>query len=85
MDEDGSTAETAPGTRSSPDKTEEFEALACVACRSRKLKCNRAKPACSRCLKLKVDCAYPESRRKPASKRRNVVELEERLGWCRPL
>lgn len=59
---------------------DEFEQLACIACRSRKLKCDRIKPACTRCLKLKAGCTYPESRRKPAFKRRNVKELEERLG-----
>ncbi|KAF3770235.1 hypothetical protein M406DRAFT_236620, partial [Cryphonectria parasitica EP155] len=56
------------------------EPLACVACRSRKLKCDRIKPACTRCSKLKAECQYPESRRKPAFKRRNVKELEERLA-----
>ncbi|KAJ4391757.1 hypothetical protein N0V93_005377 [Gnomoniopsis smithogilvyi] len=60
--------------------TDEFEPLACLACRSRKLKCDRAKPACARCLKLKADCTYPESRRKPAFKRRNVKDLAERLA-----
>ncbi|KAK8027583.1 hypothetical protein PG991_004639 [Apiospora marii] len=28
------------------------EALACVTCRARKLKCNRVKPACSRCVEI---------------------------------
>lgn len=80
-DDNESLAETASGTSRTPGgKAEDLEALACVACRSRKLKCDRAKPACARCLKLKVDCAYPESRRKPAFKRRNVIELEARLG-----
>lgn len=64
--------------------TDEFEPLACVACRSRKLKCDRTKPACSRCSKLKADCTYPESRRKPAFKRRNVKELADRLGSLGP-
>lgn len=58
----------------------DLEALSCVSCRARKLKCCRAKPACARCLKLKIDCVYPESRRKPAFKRKNVKDLEERLG-----
>ncbi|KAF6839757.1 binuclear zinc transcription factor [Colletotrichum plurivorum] len=61
------------------------EPLACVTCRSRKLKCDRVKPACSRCLKVKGDCVYPESRRKPAFKRRNVKELEERLAQVEDL
>jgi hypothetical protein len=56
------------------------EPLACTLCRSRKLKCDRAKPVCSRCAKVKSECVYPESRRKPAFKRRNVRELEARLG-----
>ncbi|ROT35926.1 hypothetical protein SODALDRAFT_54461 [Sodiomyces alkalinus F11] len=59
---------------------QELGALACVTCRSRKLKCDRVKPACGRCLKANGDCVYPESRRKPAAKRRNVRELEERLA-----
>lgn len=61
-----------------------LEPLACVACRSRKLRCDRTKPACARCVKLKASCVYPESRRKPALKRRNVRELEERLGMYIP-
>ncbi|KAK4190125.1 transcriptional activator protein acu-15 [Podospora australis] len=56
------------------------EPLACVSCRSRKLKCDRKKPVCTRCLNAGGDCVYPESRRKPAFKRRNVRELEERLA-----
>lgn len=56
------------------------EVLSCVTCRARKLKCDREKPTCARCAKLKTDCVYPESRRKPASKRRNVRELEARLA-----
>ncbi|KAH6694003.1 binuclear zinc transcription factor [Plectosphaerella plurivora] len=56
------------------------DSLACVTCRSRKLKCDRVKPVCTRCIKGKAECIYPESRRKPAFKRRNVKELEERLA-----
>lgn len=58
----------------------DLEALSCVSCRSRKLKCDRTKPACGRCTKLKGECVYPEARRKHTYKRRNVKELEERLG-----
>ncbi|KAL2168814.1 hypothetical protein VTG60DRAFT_6784 [Thermothelomyces hinnuleus] len=56
------------------------EPLACVTCRSRKLKCDRQKPVCARCAKAGGECVYPESRRKPATKRRSVKELEERLA-----
>ncbi|KAI0481553.1 hypothetical protein F4859DRAFT_424388 [Xylaria cf. heliscus] len=56
------------------------ESLSCVTCRSRKLRCDRVKPICTRCAKVNGDCVYPESRRRPAFKRRNVKELEERLA-----
>ncbi|KAJ4304032.1 hypothetical protein N0V88_001637 [Collariella sp. IMI 366227] len=42
--------------------------------------CDRQKPICARCAKAGGECIYPESRRKPAFKRRNVKELEERLA-----
>ncbi|KAL7934443.1 hypothetical protein V8C35DRAFT_28119 [Trichoderma chlorosporum] len=71
-------------TEAQPDASEAStlgtEPLACVSCRARKLKCDRTKPACTRCVKVKNECVYPESRRKPTFKRRNVKELEARLG-----
>ncbi|KAI1268329.1 hypothetical protein F5Y18DRAFT_224843 [Xylariaceae sp. FL1019] len=54
--------------------------LSCVSCRSRKLRCDRMRPNCTRCAKAGSDCVYPESRRKPAFKRKNVRQLEERLA-----
>ncbi|KAH8195085.1 hypothetical protein TruAng_010742 [Truncatella angustata] len=59
--------------------------LACTSCRNRKLKCDRVKPACTRCAKFQGECVYPESRRKPAFKRRNVKELEARLAQVEDL
>lgn len=58
----------------------DLEPLACVTCRSRKLKCDRKRPVCTRCGTAGGECVYPESRRKPNFKRRNVKELEERLA-----
>ncbi|KAK3954153.1 hypothetical protein QBC32DRAFT_97490 [Pseudoneurospora amorphoporcata] len=58
----------------------DLEPLACLKCRSRKLKCDRKKPVCTRCGVAGGECEYPESRRKPNSKRRNVKEFEERLA-----
>lgn len=54
--------------------------ISCVSCRRRKLKCDRAKPACGTCLRLRHDCEYPERRRNLGAKRRNIKELEARLG-----
>lgn len=76
--EDLPSADAAPDPDSGPNTG--LEALACVSCRARKLKCDRTKPACTRCTRIGSECCYPESRRKPAFKRRNVKELEERLG-----
>ncbi|KAK4169531.1 transcriptional activator protein acu-15 [Cladorrhinum sp. PSN259] len=61
------------------------EPLACVSCRARKLKCDRQRPICTRCSRAGGECVYPESRRKPAFKRRNVRELEERLAQVEDL
>lgn len=68
-----------PGAPSAPGGPA-IEPLACVTCRARKLKCDRTKPVCTRCSNQNMECVYPESRRKPAFKRRNVRELEVRLG-----
>jgi hypothetical protein len=67
-------------TQADASAAQGMEPLACVSCRARKLKCDRTKPACTRCVKVKNECVYPESRRKPTFKRRNVKELEARLG-----
>jgi len=54
--------------------------ISCVSCRKRKLKCDRVKPRCATCKRLRHECEYPERRRNITSKRRNMKELEERLG-----
>ncbi|KAJ4153345.1 hypothetical protein LMH87_009835 [Akanthomyces muscarius] len=70
------TASNAPPAGAVPD----LEPLSCVSCRAKKLKCDRSKPACARCVKVDGECLYPESRRKPTFKRKNVKELEARLA-----
>ena len=54
--------------------------ISCVSCRKRKLKCDRIKPKCGTCSRLRHECEYPERRRNLGSKRRNMKELEARLG-----
>ena len=54
--------------------------ISCVSCRKRKLKCDRTKPKCGTCMRLRHECEYPERRRNLGSKRRNMKELEARLG-----
>lgn len=72
--------ENATSSETSGEAAADLEPLSCVTCRSRKLKCDRSKPACARCVKVNGECTYPESRRKPTFKRKNVKELEARLG-----
>ena len=70
-----STSKVPPPT----DKT-----ISCVSCRKRKLKCDRVKPKCGTCTRLRHDCEFPERKRNMGSRRRNMKELEARLGMCSP-
>ncbi|CAD6505332.1 BgTH12-00823 [Blumeria graminis f. sp. triticale] len=63
------------GNHKGPEKT-----ISCVSCRKRKLKCDRVKPKCGTCTRLRHECEYPERRRNLGSKRRNIKELEARLA-----
>ncbi|KAF7944121.1 hypothetical protein EAE96_010530 [Botrytis aclada] len=54
--------------------------ISCVSCRRRKLKCDRVKPKCGTCGRLRHECEYPERRRNIGTKRRNMKELEARLA-----
>jgi hypothetical protein len=42
--------------------------LACYSCKRRKVKCNRALPACGLCTKIGVSCDYPTHAEKPGPK-----------------
>ena len=53
---------------------------ACEVCRKRKLRCDGDVPSCRRCMRLKHDCTYKESRRKSGPRRGYVKDLETRLG-----
>ncbi|VEU23432.1 DEKNAAC104662 [Brettanomyces naardenensis] len=51
---------------------------ACLACRSRHLKCDGREPACSRCVKAHRPCQYVKSNR--GGSRRKGVSLKRRQG-----
>ncbi|KAK4233570.1 fungal-specific transcription factor domain-containing protein [Achaetomium macrosporum] len=53
--------------------------LSCAQCRSRKLKCDRKRPRCDRCVERNEACAYPEIRQRGLGPRKTVRELEERI------
>lgn len=71
----GSTQPTDSGTTPLKKKI-----ISCTQCRRRKLKCDRVKPSCGTCSRLRHQCVYPEGRMKSTTKRRNVKDLEARLG-----
>ncbi|RKF71198.1 Citrinin biosynthesis transcriptional activator mrl3 [Golovinomyces cichoracearum] len=65
---------SAQGSQKGPEKT-----ISCVSCRKRKLKCDRMKPKCGTCVRLRHECEYPTRRRNVGTKRRNYKEIEARL------
>jgi hypothetical protein len=73
-----------PGQPSGPSMTANAKpsekTISCVSCRKRKLKCDRVKPKCGTCTRLRHECEFPERRRHQGSKRRNIKELEARLA-----
>ncbi|KAK4249171.1 hypothetical protein C7999DRAFT_12955 [Corynascus novoguineensis] len=54
--------------------------LSCNRCRSRKLKCDRNRPRCDRCVKQDEPCNYPGSRQRGLGPRKSVRELEQRIA-----
>ena len=72
-------------TKWTPSADRPFLALAittmsCTSCRWRKLKCDRARPCCGTCCKLRNECQYLERKKKIVLKTRSVKQLEARLG-----
>ncbi|KAL6406463.1 binuclear zinc transcription factor [Ilyonectria robusta] len=62
-----------------PSQNEEAAHFSCAQCRSKKLKCDRIRPRCSRCARLSDSCDYPQSRRVNVGRRKRVHELEAKL------
>lgn len=51
----------------------------CNECKRRKLRCNRALPACFQCSRHRRNCLYEKERRSPLT-RRHLTEVEEELA-----
>ncbi|TGO07359.1 hypothetical protein BTUL_0288g00080 [Botrytis tulipae] len=79
---DATTPQNNPTTTTSGEVKEKGaeKTISCVSCRRRKLKCDRVKPKCGTCGRLRHECEYPERRRNIGAKRRNMKELEARLA-----
>jgi len=55
--------------------------FSCHQCRKSKLKCDRTRPCCGRCLKQNYECIYSNSRRPYRARNRGQAkELEAKLG-----
>ncbi|KAI5922443.1 fungal-specific transcription factor domain-containing protein [Camillea tinctor] len=54
--------------------------FSCTQCRARKLKCDRVKPSCGRCVKTDASCVYPSSRKPPPGRWKKIRELEAKLA-----
>ncbi|KAL2201934.1 hypothetical protein CC79DRAFT_1315584 [Sarocladium strictum] len=91
MGEDGTSSGQAAGdsSRQSSSNSNVFVApvaeLSCSRCRSRKLRCDRVRPACGRCVGQSVPCSYPTTRHHAVGQRKSVRELEERIGQLEKL
>lgn len=51
--------------------------LSCLACRRRKIKCEKQRPACANCVRLGDECVYEteaDHREKAAAKKRKVLD-----------
>ncbi|KAB8276487.1 hypothetical protein BDV30DRAFT_246376 [Aspergillus minisclerotigenes] len=55
------------------------ETPACQSCRSRKLRCSRDLPSCTRCQRLGVDCYYDYTKNKPGVKVGIIQTLTQRV------
>ncbi|KAG7143580.1 Abscisic acid cluster transcription factor abl7 like protein [Verticillium longisporum] len=74
------TPKSSDGPPPRPNEPPPVIRISCRRCRGRKLKCDRATPRCSRCVKADEDCEYPGSRKTNVGKRTQVRELEAKLG-----
>ena len=56
--------------------------FACSECKTRKVKCDKTKPTCHRCIRDGAGCHYPTARKRPPPlpSRPQVQEMENRLG-----
>ncbi|EEU36625.1 uncharacterized protein NECHADRAFT_51679 [Fusarium vanettenii 77-13-4] len=75
-----SQASTWEGERESEHASTGTTTLSCFQCRARKVKCDRLKPTCSRCVRLGDECAFPNSRQRRTTRKKNPVTLEARLA-----
>ncbi|KAM9882498.1 hypothetical protein VD0002_g9383 [Verticillium dahliae] len=75
-----SATSSSAGSGAPPSQRKERGAIAaqaCETCRSRKQKCDEARPKCGTCQKFKLDCRYREPQ--PTKKDKTLSEILDRL------
>lgn len=56
--------------------------LSCASCRQRKVKCDKAQPLCTPCVRVGIECVYPSrksTRRAPRPRQNELLERINRL------
>ncbi|PHH74505.1 hypothetical protein CDD82_4903 [Ophiocordyceps australis] len=78
---DDDTAHMGPASAGSKRKrtTPKYQKTSCELCKARKVKCDRAEPACSWCARHNRNCVYLE-RQKPGSRIGFTLELESKVN-----
>ncbi|TWU72463.1 hypothetical protein ED733_004112 [Metarhizium rileyi] len=73
------THQNGPAASGKKRKREKFQKTSCELCKARKVKCDRAEPACSWCARHNRTCVYLE-RQKPGSRIGFTLELETKVN-----
>ncbi|KHN96570.1 C6 transcription factor [Metarhizium album ARSEF 1941] len=76
---DDATHQDGPASSGKKRKRERYQKTSCELCKARKVKCDRAEPACSWCARHNRTCVYLE-RQKPGSRVGFTLELETKVN-----
>ncbi|KAI5294508.1 hypothetical protein KEM55_006584, partial [Ascosphaera atra] len=79
QDNQQANASSWPESRTKTGKTRKRLALACIACRRKKIRCSGEKPACSHCFRSRIPCVYKVTPRAPAPRTDYMAMLDKRL------
>ncbi|KAG4425819.1 hypothetical protein IFR04_001026 [Cadophora malorum] len=77
VDSAASSTSSGPGGPSSRAHRGAIASQACETCRSRKQKCDEARPKCGLCRRINLECVYREPQ--PTKKDKTLVEILDRL------
>ncbi|KAI1034277.1 hypothetical protein LB503_012444 [Fusarium chuoi] len=81
--DDGSSGDESRMTSAGPNKKrrrEKHQKISCEMCKARKVKCDRAEPACSWCARHNRACVYLERQKPGAGRNGFSIELEAKVN-----